>query len=340
MNELPQSGSGALHTRAKMVGSIATLACYIALLTLLQPCQAYAPASFVGTRVPCVRAPRFMSLAMAVDDDDSSGKSSTSSSTPVADAPKQNKDSYTNKDDMSVADRVLLTQAKDELKSLAKLTQRGFDATKSQKLRARDLVKTMAKYYDPMSEPLCSFYERSDRDPYPDGPTFAGKWTLVYTDAPDITGLGKSSIANPFPASKLGRIGQECLPPFVNNVIEWKRPDWAKNLPLSGSDGSRVIQKVRCEATAKKEEPRFADLKLVGVEFAGDVERLSSAKDEDRRNLDGPAAYLEENPVEWRGPVKAPFGRIEVMYLDDEIRAVKTMQGYIAVNIRNKVDWF
>ena len=67
--------------------------------------------------------------------------------------------------------------------------------------------------------------------------------------------------------AKLGRIGQECSPPFIKNVIEWKRPDWASSLPFSGTKSSRVLQKVCCKGSSNPSKPAVVDLKLVGLEF-------------------------------------------------------------------------
>jgi hypothetical protein len=54
---------------------------------------------------------------------------------------------------------------------------------------------------------------------------------------------------------------------------------------------------------------------------------------------DGPARLLKNNPVKLRGPLKAPFGKFEILYLDEDMRIIKTGQGYYAVNIRGEV-WF
>merc|ERR1712157_332605 len=113
--------------------------------------------------------------------------------------------------------------------------------------------------------------------------------TAFYEDAPDITTLDSGG---PFPAAKLGRIGQECSPPFIKNVIEWKRPEWLpESLPFSGNANSRVLQKVACEASASREDPLTIDLKLVGLDLLGDGATSS----------DGPGTFFEKNPVELRG---------------------------------------
>lgn len=160
--------------------------------------------------------------------------------------------------------------------------------------------------------------------------------------APDITSL---DVSGPFTTAKLGRIGQECDPPFIKNVIEWKKPEWADRLPFSlGSDDSRVLQKVCTEAVVDPNKPMVADLKVVGVDLSG----YSGVHDEDMKNktstgpFQTPAEFLEKNPVELRGPLKAPFGKFEVLYLDDRMRIIKTYQGFIAINIRQDKndEWF
>merc|ERR1711935_241386 len=95
--------------------------------------------------------------------------------------------------------------------------------------------------------------------------SISGKWTLIYTDAPDITGLDTSR--NPFSTATLGRIGQDCNPPFVKNVIEWKRPSWASSLPFSGNENSRILQKVVTSASASPDKPNLVNLKIAGLEL-------------------------------------------------------------------------
>ena len=52
--------------------------------------------------------------------------------------------------------------------------------------------------------------------------------------------------------------------------------------------------------------------------------------------------FFEENPVELRGVggFTAPFGKFRVLYLDEDMRIIRTGQNFLAVNIRNKEDWF
>jgi hypothetical protein len=226
-----------------------------------------------------------------------------------------------------------------ELFKIADSTNRGFTASPSQRKRARELIFDLAAF-NPTSQPAAPYYNTTTIAADNDGsPTVAGKWTLVYTDAPDITALDSGG---PFATAKLGRIGQECEPPLIKNVIEWKRPDWAASLPFSGTEQSRVLQKVCVQATASPDKPLIVNLELVGIEVvsgstsSGNATTFGEAVQENGL----PAAWFQSNPLELRGPLTAPFGQFEVLYLDDRMRIIKTGQNYLAVNIRNEEDWF
>ena len=162
-------------------------------------------------------------------------------------------------------------------------------------------------------------------------------------DTRDITTLDSGG---PFAPSKLGRIGQECSPPVIKNVIEWKKPDWATALPFSGGDDARVLQKVCCEGVAKREDPRTVDLKIVGLDIVGDQGETKQsseiASDIVKRIQGGPAGLVGESPIEVRGFVKPPFGKFEILYLDEQMRIIQTYQGYLAVNVRQTPgeEWF
>jgi len=230
-------------------------------------------------------------------------------------------------------------KAKAELINLADVTKRGFSASRDQRKRAQELVKILEEY-NPTSDPAAPYYKDPPSEDFL-GPNLCGKWTLIYTDAPDITGLD----GGPLATAKLGRIGQECDPPFIKNIIEWKRPEWAKTLPFSGSDESKVIQKVACEAQANRNDPLIVNLKIAGLDLLG----VSGFAEEDDTNTEssksasgGPGKFFEENPVELRGigGFTAPFGRFKVMYLDEDMRVIRTGQNFLAVNVRNEEDWF
>lgn len=227
-----------------------------------------------------------------------------------------------------------------DLFKIADSTNRGFTASSSERKRAREIIFDLAAY-NPTAEPAAPYYNttRTTTTADKDGsPTLAGKWTLVYTDAPDITSL---DAGGPFATAKLGRIGQECEPPLIKNVIEWKRPDWAKSLPFSGTDQSRVLQKVCVQATASPDKPLIVNLKLVGIEVVSGSSSGNATTFGEAIQQNGlPAAWFQSNPLELRGPLTAPFGQFEVLYLDDRMRIIKTGQKYLAVNIRNEEDWF
>jgi len=236
---------------------------------------------------------------------------------------------------------------KSELMDLADRTKRGFNASGADKKKAKEIVESLQRlqtipdpassYYDPSaSSSVTPDYETSNT-------SISGKWTLIYTDAPDITGLDTSR--NPFSTAKLGRIGQECSPPYIKNVIEWVRPDWAKDLPFSGSDDSRILQKVVTSGSATPSKPTFVDLKVAGLEL------MSGETDGDNNNNvvetiqnQGLAAgILSINPVDLKGPLNPPFGRFEILYLDEEFRAIRTSQNFLAVNqriVNEKDEWF
>ena len=225
-----------------------------------------------------------------------------------------------------------------QLLQLATATNRGFTASPSERKQARELIYDLANY-NPTTEPARPFYNATatsfDTDSA-DSPTLAGKWTLVYTDAPDITSLDRGG---PLATAKLGRIGQECSPPYIKNVIEWKRPDWAGALPFSGTDESRVLQKVVTEASASPEKPLIVNLKLAGIEIVGAGGSNSDSLEESIQQDGLPAAWFQKNPLELKGPLTAPFGQFEVLYLDDQFRIIKTGQNFVAVNVRNEQDW-
>lgn len=258
---------------------------------------------------------------------------------------------------------------KKTLLSLAAETKRGFIATSDQRSKLSSIITKLSEC-NPTTEPANAYYDRVPQKYDGNTPTLAGKWTLVYTDAPDITGLDPtmattSAAGSALPRipsllpqnAKLGRIGQECIPEksLIKNVIEWKRPDWMQGIlnqvsTSNGDDGdnSRVLQKVCCEATASPIKPTIVELKLSGFELEGNVDGgdssttngiLSSLQEYARH---GPAAYFEKNPLNLSGPLKAPFGQFECLYLDKDMRIIRTGQGFFAVNVRQEEmnEWF
>ena len=256
-------------------------------------------------------------------------------------------------------------QLKADILDLAQRTKRGFQATNNDRQRAKDLILQLAKY-NPTSDPASPYYQ-DDKQQYPSSSfstttsttksTLAGKWTLVYTDAPDITGLDTSR--NPFATAVLGRIGQECTPPYIKNVIEWKRPTWTTNLPFSGrisnEDEPRILQKVVTSASANPKNPFKVDLKVAGFELmVGNEELLqgsSKSEFDDSfasriESLGLVPGLLSLYPIDLKGPInylQPPFGQFEILYLDNEFRIIRTYQGYYAINRRitsAEEEWF
>ena len=58
--------------------------------------------------------------------------------------------------------------------------------------------------------------------------------------------------------------------------------------------------------------------------------------------MNGPAALFEQNPIKLQGPLKGPFGKFDILYLDYQMRITKTYQGFYAVNVRQEKEneWF
>jgi hypothetical protein len=172
----------------------------------------------------------------------------------------------------------LVSNLKRELMQLSRDTDRGVDATASQVARARTLIDELARY-NPTREPARPYYRDAIYESNNiNAPSLAGTWTLVWTDAPDITSLKRNSLA------QLGRIGQECAPPFIKNVIEWNPPSWTRGLPGSGwsSDTSeankpRILQKVVTEATASPQQPNQVQLQVAGLEVVTDAPASTSS---------------------------------------------------------------
>jgi hypothetical protein len=253
---------------------------------------------------------------------------------------------------------------KQELLDLAARTNRGFQATEKQRRQARDLIFRLGDL-NPTAEPARDYYEKnaaSDNNARSDAtePTISGKWTLMYTDAPDITSLDTSQNNNGNPRLvELGRIGQECSGGQIKNVIEWKRPAWMADWPLSGGssmDTPRVLQKVVTAASASPSKPTVVDLKLAGIQVTAADTDTDTATAAATDNTANPlqelsqaiqskgliAGLLQSRPINLQGPWNAPFGQFEILYLDEQLRIIKTGQNFVAVNLRmNASDaWF
>jgi hypothetical protein len=240
---------------------------------------------------------------------------------------------------------------KRELKDLGEQTDRGFRATVEEQNKIRQMIFQLASL-NPTPAPAEAYFSTTKRELYSINSNVAsarGKWTLIFTDAPDIT-----SLKSPFnPVAELGRIGQECEPPTITNVIEWKAPDWIQQSPFvpdlwkgrSDCGEPRILQKVVTNASASPQVPSKVFLKLSGFKIEGPpVKEALGASD-----LSGViwqngvvAGGLQLFPINLQGTLSAPFGEFEILYLDEEMRITRTGQNYYAVNLRDSPDseWF
>lgn len=245
---------------------------------------------------------------------------------------------------------------KEELFKIADRTNRGFNANSNDRKKCSNIISELARY-NPTKNPAVAFYKKTAAASNTDvssSPSVVGKWTLVYTDAPDITSLQQN------PLAQLGRIGQECSPPYIKNVIEYTKPTWATNLPFSGDENSRILQKVVTKGSSSPDQPMKVNLVLSGLQIETDdnddrSNESNTQEPEKQTTTDRfrtmtqniqknglPSALLQSQPVNWNGPLDAPFGQFEILYLDDSLRIIRTGQNYIAVNIRQPKDneWF
>lgn len=207
------------------------------------------------------------------------------------------------------------------------------------------LIGRLAETTDPAiaTPPTTAFYDDDDVADEDDGETtttrssLEGKWTLLYTDAPDILALADGGDA----VARVQRIGQHCDPRegTVTNVVEWMPPAWVGALPtaLGGTGAERVLQKVVTEATVCPEDPLRVNLVLRGLQVV-----LAESKDDVNTTQGLVPTLLRRSPLQLQGPFTAPFGSFEILYLDEEIRVVQTDRGYYSINKRNtELDaWF
>jgi hypothetical protein len=236
---------------------------------------------------------------------------------------------------------------KEKIRAVAFRTRAGFDATATDRQRMTYLIQQLA-ICNPTAEPAATYYATSSSSIPTDStsPTLAGKWTLIYTDAPDIL-----SLANGGGGGQLDAIGQECAPPYIRNVIAWRRPAWASMLARGDEDNNnnnysdpRLLQKVVTQASATPDEPTRVNLVLQGLEFSA-AENPSKAEnvEETRAATPWPMNWLlSQKSLQLSGPASLPFGSFTILYLDDELRIVRTNSGYYAMNERNTAatEWF
>lgn len=286
----------------------------------------------VGERRTIRKAWTLAARSSVTTADEDTSTTETNSSTP--DATRQEEESEQ------------IARTKQELLDLSRETARGFRATNAQRRRARQLIfEQLAPSFDAGAvEPARAYYKNKNAamnggDDDKEKLSLQGKWELVYTDAPDITSLDQNSLAT------LGRIGQESEAPFIKNVIEWKPPSWAANLPFSGvidGDNNRVLQKVVTKGTADPARPAAVDLQVAGLQIETatndeeeDVNTTTTSLTEAVRRKGLVAGLLQQRPVNLVNPDNAlPFGTFEVVYLDETLRVTRTGQDFIAVNRR------
>jgi len=214
---------------------------------------------------------------------------------------------------------------------LGKNTNRGFDATSAEREEVKRIVDGLVRDGG------------GDRMRGLEG--LRGDWTLIYTDAPDITSLANNPVAS------LGRIGQNIERTDgtddnfyeIKNCIEWMRPSNFPNplkLPRSligEGKNSRVIQKVVTRGAQRSaEEPFLVDLVVRGVEIL--------PEEADGETLPLPLRLLKDLslPSQTIFSDKLPFGSFELLYLDSEFRIIKTSNNHLAANVRvsDEERWF
>jgi PAP_fibrillin len=262
--------------------------------------------------------------------------------------------------ELSARDSMVM-KLKQELIDLGQRTDRGFRASRLEREQARSIMFDLAQYTS-VREPAALYYEenRSPDHNSETTPSLLGKWTLIYTDAPDITGLGQ-----PSPFVELGRIGQDNTePPLIKNVIEWLSPSWATNIPFlvgQSNDSARVLQKVVTTGSAVPESPTVVDLSVAGIQLTTTKTPSAEAASSDSKSVSLRESIAQEglivgllqrqqqeknsNAVDLLRLEKSqqpPFGSFEILYLDDDFRITKTSQNHFAVNVRVQPgeEWF
>ena len=104
----------------------------------------------------------------------------------------------------------------------------------------------------------------------------------------------------------------------------------------------RILQKVITQALAEPDEPYKVNLLLKGLQVEWEMPEDENDNN-DTEGLLSPSSWWPTSPLQLQGPLTAPFGSFQVLYLDDEIRVVQTNQGYYAINKRSntaETEWF
>ena len=248
-----------------------------------------------------------------------------------------------------------------ELSELAFQTGSGFRAAASERARMKELVDTLSASPTKAPEPANCFYPAEVR-PAPESSPFTlrGRWKLIYTDAPDITGLA----AQAGPLGELARVGQECGEDSIANVITWQPRGYLRGEASPSSSFSSPFERPRGTAEGAGERfalpsppplPSFLTSLVASDALEQRVCLKATAEPSQpaRVNLfvDGidlvPKRILGVTPsgaagegLSLRGPFSGslPFGSFDVLYLDATLRVVRTVQGYLAINVRDERD--
>ena len=177
------------------------------------------------------------------------------------------------------------------MRALAPLGESGYlTANAAQRREVTDCLKSLSA-----AEPTARCAEQLD-----------GDWLLLYTDAPDITGLDNSG-----PFVRLKRIGQsiDAAAGRIANVIEYEGREWLPGRAAGDALQQRVLLDYTVDAsTGRKVTLSLSGLAIAPKQIAG--VNLASAP-----------------PLKLQGPLSLPFGNFECMYNDGELRVVRTAQG-------------
>lgn len=187
--------------------------------------------------------------------------------------------------------------AKEALLEGIKSVDRGFSATEEQRSMIREKIDELVRW-NPSREPAKKL---------------GGEWTLIYTNAPDILNIPTT------PFSSIGRIGQEIdsTKGIILNVIEYRPSSLASGLKEAATEDA-LVQRVYTEYTVSSENSVELQIRGLGV----DPQRVFGFE------------VPEALKLKVQGPLSLPFGNFEVLYLDEEIRIIRTGQGWYSVNRR------
>ena len=188
------------------------------------------------------------------------------------------------------------------LDALAPLGYAGFDASAKQRREVESLLKDLIAL-NPNPQPAV-------------GASLDGDWELIYSDAPDITGL-----ANSGPLLALRRVGQQIDADAgtIQNVIEYGPRSWLPGLDLANAREDVLQQRVLLSYSVA-EDGRRCRLQISGLQLGA-------------RQLLG-TNLRSTPPLTLKGFVEAPFGDFTCLYNDGDVRVVRTLQGYYGVNRR------